>query len=307
MKEAGVKPDNRTLTLVLSSCASIGALDLGKWVDTYVSQLSMKHDIYINTALLDMYAKCGSLDEALRTFEEMPQKNEASWNAMISALASHGRATEALMLFEHMLKEGGSICPSDITFIHVLSACVHAGLVDEGRRIFGLMNLFGLVPKVEHFSCMVDLFSRAGLLYEAWEFIEKMPGKPDEITLGALHGACQKRRNTEVGERVIQLILEIEPSNSGNYIISSKLYADVNRLDDAARMRLLMREKGVVKLPGCSWIEIEGQHFEFHAGDQPHEITSGVYVALVDEMRREGYIPNLKSDFLNAAENEEML
>jgi pentatricopeptide repeat protein len=138
-----------------------------------------------------MYAKCGSLDDALRVFESMPHKNELSWNAMISAFALHGQAQEALSLFRRMSKDTGAVQPNDITFIGVLSACVHAGLVDEGRQMFESMKLsFGLVPKVEHYSCMVDLCARAGLLNEAWDLIKKMLVKPDEIVLGSLLGAC---------------------------------------------------------------------------------------------------------------------
>ncbi|KAK4368884.1 hypothetical protein RND71_012676 [Anisodus tanguticus] len=244
MKEAGVKPNNITLVSVLSACASIGALDVGKCIDEYASRRGIKHDVYVATALIDMYAKSGNLDDAYQIFESMPRKNEVSWNAMISALAFHGRAEEALTLFERMSLECSDSRPDDVTFVGVLSACVHAGLVDEGKRIFDIMSSsFGLVPKVEHYSCMVDLLSRAGRVYEAWEFIEKMPQKPDEILLGALLGACQKLKNIDVGERVMKLLLEMEPSNSGNYIISSKIYANLRRWDDSARMRQLMRQK----------------------------------------------------------------
>ncbi|KAG8375622.1 hypothetical protein BUALT_Bualt10G0119500 [Buddleja alternifolia] len=268
MKENGPEPNEITLIAVLSACASIGALDLGKWVDEYASKRGLKHNIYVATALVDMYSKCGNLEYASRVFENMPQKNEVSWNTMISAHAFHGRADVALTLFQHMLEEEKSARPDDITFIGVLSACVHAGLVDEGKKLFNLMSSsFRLTPKVEHYSCMVDLLSRAGQVYEAWDFIQKMPQKPDEILLGALLGACQKLKNVEIGERVMKLLLELEPLNSGNYIISSQIYAEMRRWDDCARMRALMKQKGVTKTPGCSWIEMDGNLREFHAGD----------------------------------------
>ncbi|XWS52255.1 hypothetical protein CRYUN_Cryun11dG0052300 [Craigia yunnanensis] len=297
MKGAGVNPDKITLVGVLSACASIGALDLGKWIDTYASQRGLQHNIFVSTALVDMYAKCGSLDDAHRVFENMPVKNEVSWNAMISALAFHGRPQEALSLFEHMSTEGRDACPNDVTFVGVLSACVHAGLVDEGWRYFDLMNSsYGLTPKIEHYSCMVDLLARAGQLYEAWDFIAKMPEKPDEIILGALLGACQKCKNLDVGERVMQLLLQMEPSNSGNYVISSKIYANSRRWDDSAKMRVLMRQRGVNKTPGCSWIEIEAELHEFLAGDDLlyHSIEiHQVFELLNVEMKREGYIPKV--------------
>ncbi|GLT28612.1 hypothetical protein SLA2020_035320 [Shorea laevis] len=296
MKEAVVKPDMTTLASVLPACGSIGALDIGKWIETYASERSLHHNIFVATALLDMYAKCGSLDNALRVFEEMPVKNEVSWNAMISALAFHGQAHEALSLFQRMSREGAS-CPNDITFVGVLSACVHAGLVDEGQQLFDLMiSSFGLTPKIEHYSCMVDLLARAGRLYEAWDFIDKMPGKPDEVVLGALLGACQKCKNADISERVMQRLLEIQPSNSGNYVILSKILADLKRWDESAKMRLLMRQRGVPKTPGCSWIEIEAELYEFHAGDNLwYSIgTHQVLNLLIEEMKREGYVPNVK-------------
>ncbi|KAL2317194.1 hypothetical protein Fmac_031070 [Flemingia macrophylla] len=294
MKEDDVTANKVTLTAVLSACATIGALDLGKQIDEYATQRGFQHDIFVATALIDMYAKCGSLDSAQRIFKEMPQKNEASWNAMISALASHGKAKEALSLFQCMSNEGGGARPNDITFVGLLSACVHAGLVAEGYRLFDMMStLFGLVPKIEHYSCMVDLLARAGLLYEAWDLIEKMPEKPDKVTLGALLGACRRKKNVDIGERVMQLILEVDPSNSGNYIISSKIYANLNMWEDSAKMRLLMRQKGITKTPGCSWIEVENHLHEFHAGDALCLDTvdiRNVIDLLYEELKKEGYV-----------------
>lgn len=297
MKEAGISPDKITLVGALSSCSSVGALDMGKWIEVYASERGLQHDIFIATALVDMYAKCGSLNDALRVFEDMPVKNEVSWNAMICALAFHGQAREALSLFKRMSEDGGTACPNDITFVGVLSACVHAGLVDEGRELFYQMSLsFGLIPKVEHYSCMVDLLARAGHLQEAWDIVETMSQKPDEVILGALLGACQKRKNVDISERVMQLLLEIEPSNSGNYIISSKIYANLRRWDDSARMRILMRQRGVTKTPGCSWIEIGDQLHEFHAGDGLQHNSMNIcqlFNLLIEEMKREGYIPKV--------------
>uniref|UniRef100_A0A7N0UGY5 Chlororespiratory reduction 21 n=1 Tax=Kalanchoe fedtschenkoi TaxID=63787 RepID=A0A7N0UGY5_KALFE len=294
MRRTSVEPSGITLIGALSSCASIGALELGQWIETYASRKGLLRDVYVATALIDMYAKCGSLSEALRIFEQMSQKSEASWNAMISAFAFHGKVMEALSLFERMLNDRHHIPPDDITLVAVLSACVHAGLVDEGLRLYHLMtSSFGLVPKIEHHSCIVDLLARAGRIYEAWDFVEQMPEKPDAVVLGALLGACQKMKVTEISERVTELLIGMEPSNSGNYVISSKMYAKEKRWKESASMWMLMRRRGVVKTPGCSWIEIDGKLEEFRAGDALGFETLKVFLLLNEEMRAQGYIPKV--------------
>ncbi|XP_010509759.1 PREDICTED: pentatricopeptide repeat-containing protein At2g34400-like [Camelina sativa] len=290
MEKTGVSPDAGTLSTVLSACGSVGAFELGKRIETYASEVALQHNIYVATGLVDMYGKCGRIEEALRVFEAMPVKNEATWNAMISAYAHRGHAKEAILLFDRM-----SVPPSDVTFIGVLSACVHAGLVDQGCRYFHEMSsVFGLVPKIEHYTNIIDLLSRAGLLEEAWEFMERFPGKPDEIMLAAILGACHKRKDVTVREKAMKMLMEMkEAKNAGNYVISSKVFADMKMWDESAKMRALMRDRGVVKTPGCSWITIDGEITEFLAGSDylqcDREDFGSLFGLLVEEMKRERY------------------
>lgn len=296
MREVGVRPDKITLVGVLSSCAAVGALELGVELDAYALHRGLYSNVYVGTALVDMHAKCGNLEKAIHVFGKMPFKNEASWNALICGLAFNGRGYDAVQLFEIMKNEKG-LQPDDITFIGVLSACVHAGLLEYGRRLFNsLTPVFKIIPKIEHYSCIVDLLARAGHLEEAWDFIEKIPGKVDAVMLGALLAACRKCKNVEVGERVINRIMKLEPSNSWNYVVSSKIYATSDKMDESARMIGLMRERGVSKTPGCSWVEVNGEVLEFYASTELQHGGEDMYQLmgiLVNEMRLEGYVTNL--------------
>ncbi|KAG6483425.1 pentatricopeptide repeat-containing protein At4g38010 [Zingiber officinale] len=266
MRASGVEPDNVTLSSVLSACASLGSLCSGRWVHEYIHRNGIKWDVHLGTALVDMYAKCGCLDIALNTFSEMPFKNVSSWNAVIGALAMHGHGREALGYFEQMV--GIGMNPNEVTFLAILSACSHSGLVEEGRCSFNLMTeSYNLPPWIEHYGCMVDLLGRTGLLEEAYKLIQTMPMRPDVHIWGALLGACKAHGNQDLLQEILNHLLKLEPHETGVYVLLSNAYAARGRWADVTRVRKLMRQKGIKKETGISIVEVDGEAHKFVVGE----------------------------------------
>ncbi|XP_031396809.1 pentatricopeptide repeat-containing protein At1g08070, chloroplastic-like [Punica granatum] len=269
MQRVGVRPDDVTLVGVLNSCANLGLLDSGKWVHAYIDKHDIRADGFIGNALIDMYSKCGSIGQALNVFQGMKLRDVYSYTAIIVGLAMHGEAKWALDIFSDMSETG--IEPDQVTFVGVLSACSHAGLVEEGRRHFeNMSSVYGLEPQPEHYGCLVDLLGRAGLFAEAEEIIRRMPMEPDAFVWGALLGACRIYGKVELGERAMKRLLEIEPEREGAYILMSNMYSSEGKWKDAIRIRKSMKERYMKKVPGCSSIELDGKVHEFRKGDKSH-------------------------------------
>jgi len=221
----------------------------------------------VGIGLVDMYAKCGTIDDAHKVFNKMPTRDLVLWTSMIVGYAMHGCGNQAIQLFEQMQNSGTK--PDYITFVGVLFACCHAGLVNEGRRYFELMSeYYHIIPRMEHYCCMVDLLGRAGYLDEVQDFINNMPIKPDIAVWGSLLGACRIHTNVELGKRVAEQIFELDPENSAPYLQLSNIYATVGRWDDIENVQNLMKTRKVKKQPGCSWIEVNKQLHAFLAGDR---------------------------------------
>ncbi|KAL9342313.1 hypothetical protein Peur_065638 [Populus x canadensis] len=279
MQKVGLKPDDVTLVAVLNSCANLGMLDLGKWVHAYIDKSHLRADGFIGNALVDMYAKSGSIDQAFRVFQAMKLRDVYSYTAMIVGLAMHGEVESALSIFSEMPRTG--IKPDEVTFVGVLSACSHAGLVKEGRRYFEDMSkVYNLEPQAEHYGCMVDLLGRAGLISEAQEFIQNMPIAPDAFVWGALLGACKMHAKVELGESVMEKLLEVEPRKDGAYTLMSNMYSSANRWRDALKWRKAMKERNIKKTPGCSSIEVDGLVHEFRKGEKAHPKVKELYKLL---------------------------
>lgn len=306
MQEADVDPNEVTMVSVLSSCAVLGALETGKWVHSYIKRKRMQLTVTLGTALVDFYAKCGCIENAIEAFEKMPRKNAWTWTVLIQGLASNGQGRDALKLFHSMLE--AKFQPTDVTFIGVLSACSHAGLVEEGRQFFDCMTRhYGIEPRIEHYGCMVDILGRAGLIKEAYHFIKNMLIQPNAIVWRTLLASCKIHKNLEIGEESLKQIVKLEPRHSGDYILLSSIYASVGRWEDAVKVRNQMKEKGIKKTPGCSLIEVDGVINEFFAEDSAHPQSKEIYDK-VDEMIMKikvvGYVPNIGDARLDAEEDE---
>lgn len=293
MQMGEASPNRVTLVSVLPAISRLGALELGKWVHLYAEKNKIRIDDVLGSALVDMYAKCGSIEKAIQVFERLPRNNVITWNAIIGGLAMHGKANDMFNYLSRMEKRG--ISPSDVTYIAILSACSHAGLVDEGRSFFNeMVNRVGLEPKIEHYGCMVDLLSRAGYLEEAEELILNMPIKPDDVIWKALLGACKMHKNIEIGRHAAEVLMKLAPRDSGAYVALSNMYASSEDWDAVAEVRLMMKDMDIRKDPGCSWIEIDGSIHEFLVEDDSHPKAKDIHSMLNEisnKLSLEGYMP----------------
>ncbi|KAE9620834.1 putative tetratricopeptide-like helical domain-containing protein [Lupinus albus] len=293
--EGDVLPNDATLVTVLSACSKLGSLDMGKWVHVYAENIGYKGNLFIGNALIDLYAKCGVIENAVDVFNSMDRKDIFTWNTIINCLAMHGHAADALSLFDDMKNAG--VKPDEVTFVGILSACVHMGLVKDGFSYFQSMtDHYSIVPQIQHYGCMVDLLGRAGLLDQAVNFVRKMPMEPDAIIWAALLGACRIYKNVEIAELSLQRLIELEPKNPANFVMLSNIYKDLGRWQDVARLKTAMRDTGFRKLPGCSVVEVNDSVVEFYSLDERHPETENIYRALrglTILLRSYGYIPNL--------------
>ncbi|CAA7013296.1 unnamed protein product [Microthlaspi erraticum] len=295
LKRESVSPTHYTFANILKACADLAELQLGMQAHVHVLKHGFKFqsgeeaDIFVGNSLIDMYVKCGCVEDGYLVFRKMMERDCVSWNAMIIGFAQNGYGNEALELFREMLDSGEK--PDHVTMIGVLSACGHAGLVDEGRHYFSSMTRdFGVAPVMDHYTCMVDLLGRAGFLDEAKSMIEEMPMEPDSIIWGSLLAACKVHRNITIAEYVAEKLLEVEASNSGPYVLLSNMYAELGQWGDVMNVRKAMRKEGVTKQPGCSWIDIQGHAHVFMVKDKRHPRRKQIH-SLLDiltaEMRQE--------------------
>lgn len=307
LKRESVWPTHYTFGNFLNACSNLSDLRLGRQAHAHVLkhgflfQHGPESDVFVGNALIDMYMKCGSVEDGKHVFKNMIDRDWVSWNAIIVGLAQNGQAIEALEMFKDMLISGEK--PDHVTMIGVLCACSHAGLVEEGRKYFYSMREYDLEPLKDHYTCMVDLLGRAGCLEEARNLIESMPMSPDGVVWGSLLSACKTHGDMELGKHVAEKLLEVDPENSGPYVLLSNMYAELGHWKDVARVRKLMRQHGVVKQPGCSWIEIQSQVHVFMVKDRRHPQKEEIYLwlkTLTKSMRLFGFEHDLDGDELKS-------
>ncbi|RHN78434.1 putative tetratricopeptide-like helical domain-containing protein [Medicago truncatula] len=268
MQLENVKPDEIAILAVLSACADLGALHLGEWIHNYIEKHKLSKIVPLYNSLIDMYAKSGNIRKALELFENMKHKTIITWTTMIAGLALHGLGKEALRVFSCMEKED-RVKPNEVTFIAILSACSHVGLVELGRDYFTSMrSRYGIEPKIEHYGCMIDLLGRAGHLQEAKEMVLRMPFEANAAIWGSLLAASTRCGDAELAEEALRHLTVLEPGHCGNYSLLSNTYASLGRWNESRMVRKVMQDAGVEKVPGVSFIEVNNIVYEFIAGDK---------------------------------------
>lgn len=290
MRSLNTEIDHYALSAVLKSCSDLATLFVGQQVHALALKFGFESNEYVGSALIFMYSKCGIIKDARNSFKETFQSSSVTWNAIIFAYAQHGLGHDALDLF-HLMR-ARRITLDHITFVAVLTACSHIGLVEEGYGFLLSMEMdYGIPPRMENYACAIDLFGRAGLVNEAKALVELMPFQPDMMVWRTLLGACRSSGNMELACQVGNQLLELEPEEHSTYVLLSDMYGRLKKWGDHARVKRLMRERGVRKVPGWSWIEVQNQVHSFNAEDRSHPLCEDIYPVLeglMDEVRKLG-------------------
>nr|DAD48547.1 TPA_asm: hypothetical protein HUJ06_018484 [Nelumbo nucifera] len=297
LKKQGIEPNEFTFSSLIKACSSQAALDQGTQLHAQVIKTHFEKDPFVSSVLVDMYGKCGLLDYSVQVFDEITHPTEIAWNSLLGVFAQHGLGQEAIRIFGSMVYRG--IKPNEITFISLLTGCSHAGLVDEGLYYFHSMDkTYGIKPRQEHYSCVIDLLGRAGRLKEAEDFINSMPFEPNAFGWCSFLGACRTHGDRERGELAAEKLMKLEPENSGTHVLLSNIYAAAGQWEDVRSVRKMMRGGKVKKLPGYSWVDIGNKTHVFGAEDWSHPQMKEIYeklVNLLNQIQEAGYVPDTSS------------
>ncbi|KAL2895295.1 hypothetical protein RDABS01_011204 [Bienertia sinuspersici] len=285
MRRVGVKPDQATMVALLHGCTELGIAKQARVVHAYVLKYGFEAEMLVLTSLMSLYAKSGQLNDAKVVFRELQDPDAVAWTSILASYAMHGCGSEAIKLFENMVDSG--ICPDHVTFTHLLSACSHAGFVSEGKKYFEDMpRVYGVHPRIDHYSCMVDLLGRAGLLEDAFGLIRSMPMEPNAGVWGALLGACRIHNNVELGKEAAENLFLLDSGDHRNYIMLSNIFSASGKWIDASKIRSLMKERNLVGNSGYSLIEHENVVYRFLVGDQSHPNSDMIYEKLEEIIRK---------------------
>lgn len=293
MREANIQPNDITVLGALSACSQLGAITEGQRVHEYIKMKSLGYNVIVCNAVIDMYAKCGFVDRAYQVFDEMRcSKSLVTWNTMIMALAMHGDGVKALELFETMAHSG--MKPDSVSYLAALCACNHSGMVDEGMRLYESMEKYGVSKNMKHYGSMVDLLGRAGRLKQAYDIILSMPMAPDIVLWQTLLGACKTYGNVDMAEKAADKLIEMGSNSCGDFVLLSNLYAAHKRWADVGRVRQAMKNRDVKKVPGFSYVEVNGAIYKFVNGDKNHPDWNAIYGKLDEiwfKISEHGYVP----------------
>ncbi|KAG0485720.1 hypothetical protein HPP92_009799 [Vanilla planifolia] len=305
-QQMGLEWTTFTLSVALSACATIAATIEGTQLHSTIVRIGFDSDVFVATALIDMYSKCGLIMKACYVFSEMKERNIVLWNAMIAGFCRHSRCLETMILFEKMQQMG--VPPNEITYVSVLSACSHAGLVDIGRYYFDLMRQDDTVqPNVLHYSCMIDVLGRSGFINEAFELMNNMPSKPTASMWGSVLASCRNHGVLQLARVAADHLFKIEPKNAGNYVLLSNIYAANKQWEEVAVSRKHLKDSGAKKEMGRSWIEVSNKVHVFVVGELRHPMLSEIYAKLEDlgiEMKKLAYKVHSESDLHDVTEEE---
>ncbi|GJM98526.1 hypothetical protein PR202_ga15549 [Eleusine coracana subsp. coracana] len=296
------EPDRVTLVSVISAIAHLGALAQGLWAHAYVFRKGIEVEEKLSSALINMYSKCGFIEGAVYVFDKIAAKRSLdTYNAMLAGFTANGCSEKALELFSKM--ESTGLVPNKITFNSILNACSHGGLVEEGIRYFGRMStVYGIKPDIAHYGCMVDLYCRAGFFGKAEEMIQTMPVEPDAAMLKALLGACRIHKKLELGKKAGHRLIESAPNDHAGYVLLSNIYALDGNWGGVHKVRKLMSDRGMHKIPGSSSVELDGVVHEFISGDKTHSRKRDVYKMLSEmcqQLKNSGYRPDTSQVLLD--------
>ncbi|CAA0833146.1 Pentatricopeptide repeat-containing protein [Striga hermonthica] len=276
------RPNQGSFVCVLSALGHGGMLELGRCVHGLVYRAVLDSDLFVANGLIDMYGKCGSLDTSRTIFGRLAEPNLTSWNCLINCYALHGGSHEAISIFNDMIEFGKGVKPDGVTFVGLLSACVHGGLVSEGHLYFNMMiEKYEIEPAVEHYGCLVDLLGRAGRFEEAMGVVKGMTKvPPDEVVWGSLLNGCKIHGRADLAELAVKKLFEMDPSNGGYSAILANLYGEMGKWDEAREVRRKLAEGNVSKAAGCSWIEVDGRVHSFYSLDRKHQRKEEIYQVL---------------------------